>query len=166
MAAAKFFKSCWDWGRRRGMTRDESWGQGLTAVDWRGGGQILEWRVLDLPLHCALKGSVLSPGPACPENILLDPAQWGSLWGRPSRARARVKPPWATLDVTGHKRLSKKLEGGESEQRKASRVSKYIKKGKRRHIPVTISTVPLILGEGPKVAAGWAAIQAEPEEQG
>lgn len=37
--------------------------------------QILEWKVLELCLHCALKGvSFYSPGIACPENILLEPA--------------------------------------------------------------------------------------------
>lgn len=51
-------------------------------MGWHGVGQalgkqeqILEWKVLELCLHCALKGvSFYSPGIACPENILLEPA--------------------------------------------------------------------------------------------
>ena len=66
------------------MTRAESSGwEANTAVDWCGAGQtlgkqgqILEWRVLELPLHCALKEGC----PSLPQDL---PSLRTSCWNQP-----------------------------------------------------------------------------------
>lgn len=68
-----------------------------TARDWRGGGQILEWSVLELHQHCALKESVVSPGPVCPENILLEPAV---LWVGSALLGVRTLKGWSHSEAS------------------------------------------------------------------
>lgn len=68
-AAPKFLKSFWDQGTGKGVTRAESLGwEANTAIDWCGSrqalgkqGQIPEWGVLELALHCALEGGSSVP---------------------------------------------------------------------------------------------------------